>query len=361
MKIGILTFHRAHNYGAVLQCYALQQSLKKIGGAGIEVIDYRQPYIEENYAVFSFKQFVRKTKNIKSIASYLREIGNRRIRKNNFGNFVKLHLNMTGRCTSSTIPNNFSSYIIGSDQLWSSNHIRGVDKVYWGQFQTNEDALKFSYAISSNKESLSAMGSERVRRYIKSFQDVSCRELDIATLICQLTGRECRQDIDPVLLTTEDDWKSIINTAWHLKQYILIYQIGAPNGDYQILPKKAKQIAEERGWEVIDVTNKLVSPEDFVSLFKYAQLVLTTSFHGTAFSVLFGKQFYTISVNEKIDMRAKGLLNSLDLGVRHIDIESNISESMINYRVVHSKLNKLRKDSLNYLKYIIDETVSRSK
>ena len=361
MKIGIITFHRAHNYGAVLQCYALQQTLQKISGLNVDVIDYRQPYIEDNYAVFSWRQFFRKMRSPGSLKEYIQSKNARVIRKGNFESFGKKYLHLTERCSSKSIPSDYDTYIVGSDQLWATNHVRGMDKVYFGQFSSNSGSKKYTYAISSNRGSLEFLGKDVVKEYANSFEQLSFREKSIGNIVSLMTGRECRQDIDPVLLTKEEDWEDVVNNKWASRNYILVYQIGAPEGNHKLVPQKAEEIAKSQGWEVIDVTSKMVSPEDFVSLFKYAKMVLTTSFHGTAFSILFRRPFYTIKVNPIIDLRAKNLLEGLDISNRQVELSANCHEMTIDYGPVHSKLSDMQQESLNYLKLIIDETVSRCK
>lgn len=357
MKIGIITLHRAHNYGAVLQCYALLSTLRKISGMSVEVIDYRQSYIEDNYAVFSIRQFFRKLHSPRSILSYIIDIRKRSIRKRNFENFCNNHIIKSRPCKRNTIPQDYDIYVVGSDQLWATNVMRCADKVYWGYFLTNLNARKFTYAISSNNKSLEELGCAFVKHHAKNFKTLSFREKDIANMVEKMTGEICRQDIDPVLLTDQDDWNELIDEKWASRNYVLVYQIGSPQGDPNLLLSKAKNMVGNGNLEVIDLTPKLLSPEDFVSAFRYARFVLTTSFHGTAFSILFNRPFYTISVNEKIDARAFNLLKSLDIPNRLKRIESILDEDDIDYEKVNGYLDNLKQISLGYLKSMTDETI----
>lgn len=116
MKIGILTFHRAHNYGAVLQCYALQQRLK-MAGYDVSVIDYRQPAIERAYKCFDVLYLLKNVFHLKKVYTYLKEFGNRKQTSVVFEDFSSL-FTKTEACSASSLPQNFDAYIIGSDQLW---------------------------------------------------------------------------------------------------------------------------------------------------------------------------------------------------------------------------------------------------
>ena len=157
MKLGILTFHGAHNYGAVLQCYALQEVLTKMGH-DVYVIDYRQPYINEVYKIFSFQILKRKMKNLGAVADYVRynifRASAIKKRREHFEEFTSKYLNLTLPCDAESVPVDFDAYIIGSDQVWSQVCTGGdFDDVYFGKFRRNEDSRVIGYAISSNPAS----------------------------------------------------------------------------------------------------------------------------------------------------------------------------------------------------------------
>ena len=133
MKVGIITFHRAWNYGAVLQCYALQQAIKDLGH-DVMVIDYRQPAIEKCYQAFSLKGSI---KALLKPGKYSEQgfLYRNRIRKE-FTEFRDRFFDLTAPCTQSSIPDDFDVYIIGSDQLWVPNWTGGYfDEVYFGNFK----------------------------------------------------------------------------------------------------------------------------------------------------------------------------------------------------------------------------------
>lgn len=357
MKIGIITFHRAHNYGAVLQCYALQRVLELFGNK-VNVIDYRQSYIEANYAIFSWRKLKLVLNSLRNVVFYFEEIPKRIKRKKLFESFVTEKLNLTYPCGQDNIPDDFQIYMIGSDQLWSINLVRGVDPIYWGDFKVNTRSIKTTYAISANIDSLKTIEKKQLCSLLNNFSSLSVREESISKTIHEITGRSSRVDVDPVLLTDIDDWDSLINTKWEELDYILIYQIHYPQGNSHLLKNRAKQLFG-KSIRIIDLTPKLFSPSDFVSLLKYAKFVLTTSFHGTAFSVLFNKPFYTFHVNERVDARSKQLLDSLGLEGRFVSVDQELCNLDINYAEVNIKLKEIRSHSLMYLKELSDENFSR--
>ena len=139
MKIGILTFHLAHNYGAVLQCYALQEVLGRMGHQ-VSIINYQQPYILEQFKpkrLFGIRSFIKTLVN-GGIKDYIYRSTLPYIKRLNFENYRKRFLKETAPCyTIKDIPY-FDLYIIGSDQPWNPDLTGGPDLVYWGQFEKKE-------------------------------------------------------------------------------------------------------------------------------------------------------------------------------------------------------------------------------
>ena len=163
MKIGILTLHRANNYGAALQCYALQCTLQSLG-YDAWVIDYRQPDTERSYKPFqwnSIRQNIRKPKvfckelTIRPLLAIIRQMAYNRFRSKYF------HATQPVRHIAD-IPQDFDVYLIGSDQLWSIQCLGyNIEPAYFGEFPHPHDSRVCSYAISSNIQSLETIGKEK--------------------------------------------------------------------------------------------------------------------------------------------------------------------------------------------------------
>lgn len=347
MKIGIVTFHRAHNYGAVLQCYALQTILEVLGFESF-VIDYRQKTIEENYKTFSWKKFVTKLPHPIPIWNYLKSAIERRNRGVLFKQFVEKYLKTIP--FDNKIPEEMDVVMIGSDQLWSVNITGGYDLFYFGDIPRKSKQKIVSYAISSNVLSIKGLSNEQLLHFLSNFHKLSFREKNIAELVECITGRKSEICIDPVLLTTADMWCGLINKSWANRKYILLYQVQPINNDFEKAENVARKIAEDRACELIDLTKVRYSPENFVSLFYYASFIVTTSFHGTAFSVLFHKPFVTLHVNEIVDERANNLLSQVGLPDRMIYYNDKFVDKPIDFCSVDDCLNVVRNKSINYIK-----------
>ena len=150
MKIGILTFHCAHNYGAVLQCYAMQEFLR-CKGHDVEVINYRPKYLLEPYKTFKVKRFLSK-KPIRLSKGVIIEFilfPTRLKRFNGFEKFIKNRLSLSEKATCSSISPKYDVYIAGSDQIWNPKITHGFDSVFFADFPFIKNMKKYiSYAAS---------------------------------------------------------------------------------------------------------------------------------------------------------------------------------------------------------------------
>lgn len=354
MRVGILTFHRAQNYGAVLQCFALQETLKKIGYNTL-VIDYRQSYIENVYKIFSLRRFFELIIHPNGLILYLLKIQKRKRRTKLFSAFRNKYIKITEKC-SKQVPQIFDLYIVGSDQLWGTkNCTNGIDNFYFGRFGHPKKSRVIGYAISSNMKSLLSIPQKELVELTKNFTYLSFREEAIKHYIENITGIIYRQDIDPTFLADVVTWEQILNKKWERKQYVLVYEIPG-RGRRGVLKSKATQLAKQLNCSVIDASTMEYSPEDFVSLFKYATYVVTSSFHGTAFSLIFERSAYIVKWNDGHDLRYENLLKKIGADSMLVDPDFNPEYKLIDYSEIRKKIEQLRLYSLAYLKsFLIQE------
>ncbi len=347
-KVGILTFHRAHNYGAVLQCYALQEVLKKLGH-DVLVIDYRQFYIEKMYAPFSVFRFIELMIYPRGMYRYLKLIPLRIIKKRIFLEFTTKWLEQSEPCKESTIPQDFDTYIIGSDQLWGNCTGGVIDSVYLGKFNRKHSSKIVGYAISSNQESIEKVGITEFKKNISNFSALSFRESLISDIVFKRSGVESRVDIDPTLLANASIWDSMINKKWANEKYILLYQVRRPIKDQRLLNRKAEELAQQLNCKVIDLSAMKYTVEDFVSLFKYAQCVITSSFHASVFSVIFERPLQAVMLKDGNDERYENILKAIGAEQMLVDMDFTPNVVNIDYMAVKSNLKQLQQQSLNYL------------
>ena len=358
MKIGILTFHCAHNYGAVLQCYATQEFLKN-KGHDVEIIDYRPSFLLKPYKLIDKNRFVSKNLILfakKAIMESLM-LFYRIKRWYGFESFIKNKLNLSSIVYEKNIPDDYDVYIIGSDQVWSPKITQGFDNVYFADFSFVKGTRKYiAYAASMEVQSLNIEQKKFLSKALMPFDNISVREKNLCDLLQPLTLKEIYQVLDPTLLIDSSIWNKIAISPKIPQKYVLVYQVRVNERTVQIANNIAKQI----GGIVIETVawlhrgcfkNKYqtASPETFLGLIKHATCIVTTSFHGTAFSVVFNKPFYTLLLNDGGDSRSLSLLESVGLSERAISLQENPVFTSIDYSEANIKLNLIRKESSKIL------------
>ena len=345
MKIGILTFYFAHNYGAVLQCYALQKYLERCGH-DVVVIDYKPPQVFNVYRWFEIKRFIRR--NPFAVMKELLQLYPRYKRYSEFENFIANNLRK-----SSKDETNYDLVVVGSDQVWNTRLTHGFDPYYWGRVFS---CPKISYAASMEQK-LSDESRHDVLESLGNFNKISVREDSLKkNLINAGCQKEIYVSVDPTLLLSEKEWNEFANNdVSGLGRYLFLYQVRNSPKAFCI----AKKIARERNLKVIELSANIgnrnsksviaSSPPKFVSLIKNAECVVATSFHGTVFSVLLKKDFYAVRLNDGNDSRIESLLSSLNMESRFIEVYEEPGVQ-IDWNEVEKITKELVTSSKSYLK-----------
>lgn len=305
-RIGSLTFHRAGNYGSALQAYALQKFLQQIADASGEQIDHRVIDIEpcaqrELYALY------KRGLNPKTLAKNLVAFCHRRklrCKNQKFDDFVAQNLPLTRPCDASELPgiaNGMDYLICGSDQIWN---VRARDFEDWFYLDFPTKAKKVSYAASFGPLCIdwSKYKRQKFASCLADFSAISVRERASAEQVKALCKKEPEIHVDPTLLLTLDDWRTVQSQANYMDgQYILLYCLEPTSAQIDMamrISKKLRLPILVTGYHnKHDALNRFVKrydcgPQDFLSYIDHAALVLTSSFHGTVFSVLYQKPFY---------------------------------------------------------------------
>lgn len=356
-RAGILTFHRALNYGAVLQCYALMKFLEA-QGFEVSVIDYRQPCIERQHGfriLFKPRYFLRKCMKLQPFA-YFQEVCGVLENLKVFNSFCKKRMKQSIICKrANQIPQDFDLYVIGSDQLWNVNLTNGLDDVYCGYFPHKADAKVITYAVSSNAKSIKTQALA-LKDAAKNFDQISIREQSLAELFTNETGCTSRCDLDPTLVADPSIWDDLTNNYFASRDYVVVYEVRKKRGFESALFDRAYSIAKKNGWEVITISSvwrqdKMIPVEDFLSVFKFAKCVLTSSFHGTAMSLIFRRPFVAFALNDGADDRYVSLLVSLGLQDCIKNIEEDVDEvPVVDFSKADEKWSELRRSAEEYLK-----------
>jgi hypothetical protein len=348
MRIGILTFHRAHNYGAILQCYALQEVLKNMGHE-VEVIDYRQPVIEKEYNKWSFVTLIKKIIKIWLLEDYIKLLIDESKRRKMFCQFRKSYLNIKHKCDSNHIPIGYDVYVIGSDQLLALDITNGIDPVYSGRFYMKSEGKRIGYAISTNLRSIERIGSKGWEEIYSHFSALSVRENTLSKQIYLLSGLNIDVCLDPTLLTTASFWNQIKSKTYKSGKYVVMYEVRKTKENF--LMKKAEKIAKANELNVIDLSEGFFSVEDWLLYIKNAECVVTTSFHATVFALIFKRPLYSFVLEDGKDYRYTDLLFKVGAeGVIKTRKDEPTTIPNLDFEAIANRLTHLAESSIEFLK-----------
>ena len=323
MRIGILTFHAAHNYGAVLQCFALQTALQAMGH-DVSVIDYRIPSMLRTYRVFDWRRFVatQPAKMLRKIRTEAPLLFVRKRRSDAFEHFINTRLRLVPVSTITQRP--FDYIVVGSDQVWNTKLTGGFDSYFWGGFPRPAATKLISYA-ASRQDTWSKEEASEIASRLNYWDAISVREHSLQAQLQELMPEKAIKAVaDPTCLLSLSEWSKQAVAPAISEPYLFFYQVEASPKALLI----AKTIAEELHLRLVclsahvgDVCSpeaEVTSPEQFVGWFKHASFVVCTSFHGTVFSLIFRRPFFSIRMNKGKDNRVLSLLEKVGMTERFI-------------------------------------------
>lgn len=348
MKIGILTFHNAYNYGAVLQAYATQEIVKSRGHE-VEIINYHNRKVDRHYVKkFSYRKFYKiPLALIGKFFFYKRKLAYER--------FINEYLQLTSnviRSEENVTLDVYDVILIGSDQLWNKRITGGWDKMYWGDFKTPSGTRKVAWSICMNNIDLNEDDILFVKKHLENFDLISVRESDLLSFISGLTSKSVYHTLDPTLVLPSANWENVCHDVKE-KGYIAVYAVQdeekaiAYARKIASLQKKSLIIIRSYSkWYFTKENKEFAGPDDFLSYIRYADMVITTSFHGAVFSVIYQKQFVCPLFRDNV--RVKSLLDSLHISERIVKTMSDYhSLQPIDYARVNRDLDTLRRRTLN--------------
>ena len=369
MRIGIITFHASHNYGSMLQAWALQTYLEQLGH-DVEIVNYRSriqriiyhkpiSFNRRDVALASLKRFLLFPQSIRPLHKkwYL------------FENFLVDELKITEEFHTiddlATLNDRYDLLVCGSDQIWNT-HAPDSGEAYYGNWFTGD---KISYAASLGQKP-EYCSISFLKQQVKGFKAIACREeRSLDFLIDNGIVNEGHVVCDPTLLLEARDYDSLVSDEPLIKgDYVFFYTpVGMPHAYFKI----ASDIGKELGCQVI--TEKAYYPKDikqygnistyiptgpkeFLNLIRYAKCVCGGSFHLQVFSILFQKDFYCINGDK--DSRTNHLLNLLGLQDRIISLNHPELRAPLHISFMDDNgltLQQFRKESVEYLNQYLHE------
>lgn len=394
-KIGIITPNGYYNYGNRLQNYALQEVLKSFDyDVETLIVRCRKPHVsidprddrgERDEPCF-LKRVINRPmhENMGILLKRVnRVLGKRKRerrqlliaeavkqREEKFIDFSRLYINekdysITGESFPAEHVDEFSYFVVGSDQVWNPFYHWGMTPTYWLDFAPKEKRI--SYAASFGVGCIPDEYKELYSNYLNNMRSLSVRELDGARLVTELTGREdVSVNVDPVLLLSKEHWHKLArpSSAKPSGSYILTYFLGTISDDVAV---QINTVAKQLGAEVVNLAKEddlrayVADPAEFLDYINNADLFYTDSFHGSAFSVLFGTCFVVCprmgsEVDQSMLSRIDTLLSMFDLKSRVFSRSMSIDEILeIDFSRTDVVLERERSRSRKYLTDIFAE------
>lgn len=359
-KAGILTFHCVPNYGAVLQAYGMQQALEKYFDH-VEMIDYRPKAVMAEYHVINFYSIFSTAMSIWSAIPFLQK-------KHKFSRFAKNRMHLSAAYPQSSPLQGMDMVVLGSDQIWNSEITRGLDPAYFGNLVWKDRPYVISYAASLGKAKLNDQECTQFKTLLTGIDAISVRESEAKDLLQSLTEKEISVVIDPTLLAGVDCFASLVKPVPY-SRYLLIYSLTG----YKETQDLAVKVAKYLGLRIVEISGRrkgLISkghttiytagPEDFLSLIASADFVVTDSFHGTVFSLLFHRQFLTVPHKTR-GGRMQNLLSLCNLTERMTaSFKKELVLDPVDWNSVDHQLELARKESETFLRKAVehcDETI----
>jgi len=383
-KVSLLTLvgkNFNNNYGAVLQAYALQETIKKLGH-NTEFINFIPKYsikeiLKKMNGRINEGNFLNMVLKISSkyISSKLHKKQNI-LRNKNFESFRSEHLSFSKKTYRNEkeligTKENYDIYIVGSDQVWNPG--AGFKRLVVYLLSFVSDTKKISYAASVSKK-IPDEFKETYSNMLKDFDHISVRELNGKEQIKQLTDKNIEIVLDPTLLLSKNEWKIISKKPENIPNYKYIFVYDLYRSNEIILG--LSEFAKKSGLKIINYTPNDIykkikyrqvsdsfyecGPSEFLWYLENSKYVVTSSFHGTVFSLLFEKPFYAVTPDtgykggNAFNSRLTDLLNTVGLKNRIISNPSKLSDMLfdedIDWKKVNENLNLEKEKSLNFLK-----------
>lgn len=362
MKIGIMTYHRAENYGALLQAYATMTYLRGLGH-DVSFVDYWPKYHSDYFKLFPWQQF-KKRRPLGKIAFAVHLLFwaiPRFIKKMRLRAFMHDHLGLSSKplyTNDKCKTKKYDLVVYGSDQIWRKQHLGGVDFDAWYFGAENVQAdRKIVYAGSMGVVDTTAQDDEYVQKMMRNFNAISVRESDLQSYLAGL-GISTSLVVDPVFLLSKEQWWHIANkSAGNKGKYILFYNL-LNTRESELF---AERLSKEKHLPIREINKRMTfkhvgsryiikaSVEEFLRLINDAEYVVSNSFHGVAMSLVFEKQFYAVGMRTRAN-RVKSLLQRLEIPEHYIECEFCFTkERKIDYQKVNRLKSNLVHESKRYL------------
>jgi len=359
-KVGILTMYRSGNYGATLQAYATKQALNENGLAEAEIINYCSDAVKQKID----RRFIKKAGLFRTAVACVEKVYYfPRMKKVNA--FIDSYA-PAGQLKKEELPSlndRYDIFLSGSDQIWNPDIQQG-DYSYLLDF-VDEPYKKRSYGSSFGVRQLDGEYVEKYKELLSKYHRITVREKAGAELVNELLGNEPKIVIDPALLLTPEQWEAKLPEAKFKGDFVFAYQLAHSPLIAKIVAKARKELGAKAIFAPFPIMGVCkcrpvlnLSSFEWLRAIHDSKIVITDSFHGAVFSIIFRKPFYYVITSDTVRRRLsrlETLLSALGIEGRLVDDVAKCDFTKeIDYDAVHERLNELRKNSIEILKELVD-------
>lgn len=357
--LALITLHDVKNYGSALQAYATQVFFERLG-FDVTVIDYRRPWETTLGYWFYLRVF-----SLKGILRNVLYFPSKIIQKVRFKQFLKNYVHSTPNhyYTSNQLKEKkvmADVYCTGSDQVWNSGWNKGVIPAYFLDF-VEKGEKKVSFASSFGSSCIEENEKETIKDLLSEYDLITVREKQSVEMLEKAFQLKAYEILDPTLQIEKDFWDSLCKKERIIKEkYVLLIQL---NRSHQF-DELAEAFAKEKNCKLVRLClrvdqaflsgKSVVIPkvENYISLIRDSEYVLTDSFHAVSFSLNFNKEFYVFYPKEYSD-RLASILDIMDLNDRVLNQYNKSKNSVIDYERVNVIIEKKRSECMNIFENII--------
>lgn len=376
MKVGILTHPLETNYGGLLQAYALQTVIRRMGH-DVYTIDRHNkgarsilPRHILGLIKRYFRRYVQRNPNVSTSWNAHLTMKEKDILGKNTWKFVQKNINITSRVWSHELKDidekyQFDAYVVGSDQIWLPNYCPNS----FLDFVKRDNVIKCSYAASCSCASWSPELTDACRQLARSFKGLSVREKDLIEFCRKEFGCAAQHVLDPTLLLDKEDYLTVVDTNVKGDDIIFSYILDDTQEKRSLIEKVSKHYGVGVAWvnadrpyykrNDVDI-NECIFPsvDNWINNLNNARFVITDSFHGMAMSIVFKKPFIVIANKKRGLSRFESMLGLFGLESRLILNVNDFTEEhllAINYDNVYDIIKSKRKESIEFLNTMLSK------
>lgn len=357
-----ITCHDVYNAGASLQAYALQTYLET-QGYDAEIINYKPEYLTRHYRlnVVSNPKYDKPiVRQLYLAAKLRRRMKARKSRKKaEFDVFREKYLKLTKQtfCTNNDLKKGniqADAFIAGSDQIWNPVFETGKDPSFFLDFVTS--GKKISYAASFAVKEIPSEFQDVVRERLNTFDSISVREKSGVKILNDM-GLEGKLVCDPVFLLPEETWTAMCNGSSYSEKYAFVYDFDNSG----LIRDLVQAVSEEKQLKIVSYFHREYAdyccesgPLTFLQNIQNADLIISNSFHATAFALIFHKEFYAVGRREPINSRMYDLLDDVGLQDRYLESAADWKNATA---IDWDKVERLLKDKIDFSKEFLKNSL----